>query len=86
MESISIIIPAYRESSEINDLIAHLRALDPQRRCEIIVVDGHPDRDTISAIEDPDVITLENSNGRGRQMNAGAAVSRVSRIHRRAIL
>jgi rSAM/selenodomain-associated transferase 2 len=75
---ISIIIPVYRESGEINDLLAHLRRLDPQGQSEIIVVDGHPDRDTNAAIRTSGVTTLGSSKGRARQMNAGAGVARGS--------
>lgn len=52
--------------------------LDRRGECEIIVVDGHRDRDTITAIRDPDVIGMGSARGRGRQMNAGAAVARGS--------
>ncbi len=78
MPHISIIIPVYRESGVINDLKAHVRRLDPQGQSEIIVVDGHPDRDTIDAIRTSGVTTLGSSKGRARQMNAGAGVARGS--------
>ena len=76
--NISIIIPVYREADGINALIAHLRRLDKRGDAEIVVVDGHPDRGTISVIRDKDVVTLGSAKGRARQMNAGAVVARGS--------
>lgn len=76
--SISIIIPVYREGDGINALITHLRRLDTRGDAEIVVVDGHPDRDTISVIRDKDVVALGSAKGRARQMNAGAVVARGS--------
>ena len=43
----SIIIPVLHEGERINDLIGHLRQLDPEKMSEIIVVDGAPEKDTL---------------------------------------
>ena len=76
MVRISIIVPVYREGEAINDLIAHLRGLHGDPRREIIVVDGDPERSTLRVVRDPAVVVLGSAKGRGRQMNAGAAVAR----------
>jgi rSAM/selenodomain-associated transferase 2 len=73
--AISVIIPVLGEANGISDLIAHLRALDPDRAVEIIVVDGDPGGSTIRAIHDRAVITAAGNRGRGRQMNHGAALA-----------
>lgn len=72
----SIIIPALNEAERINSVIEHLRAQAGSEACEIIVVDGDTNRSTITAINDKDVIAVSSEKGRGRQMNAGAALAR----------
>jgi rSAM/selenodomain-associated transferase 2 len=71
-QRISIVVPVYREAARINELLAHLAALDGDGSVERIVVDGSPEADTIEAIDDPDVLTVRSAKGRARQMNAGA--------------
>ena len=71
----SIIIPVLHESEIINALIQHLQRLESTYNFEIIVVDGSIQKDTITAITDQGVITLVSAQGRGRQMNIGAAVA-----------
>jgi rSAM/selenodomain-associated transferase 2 len=71
--AISVIVPVLNEAGGINDLIANLRARDPGRSVEIIVVDGDPEGSTISAIEDASVVTASCDPGRAAQMNRGAA-------------
>ncbi|HWR89998.1 MAG TPA: TIGR04283 family arsenosugar biosynthesis glycosyltransferase [Dissulfurispiraceae bacterium] len=73
---LSVIIPAWRESASINALIDHIGRIDPLVPRQIIVVDGHPDGDTIAVIHDESVITLLSRQGRGTQMNRGASVAR----------
>jgi rSAM/selenodomain-associated transferase 2 len=68
----SIIVPVLHEAERINDLIGHLRQLDPEKSSEIIVVDGAPEKDTLQAIHDDKVIRISSEKGRARQMNAGA--------------
>jgi rSAM/selenodomain-associated transferase 2 len=72
----SIIVPVLHEVERINDLIGHLRHLDLQGSCEIIVVDGSPERDTLQVIQDKAVIKIPSEKGRARQMNAGASAAR----------
>lgn len=70
--AISIIIPVYREADRINPLVESLRGIDRTRSCEIIIVDGHPDRTTLAVLDDNEVVALGSEKGRARQMNAGA--------------
>lgn len=71
----SIIIPVLHESRGINDLVRHLRALENAEKCELIVVDGSAEADTVRVIADSDVLRLSASPGRAKQMNAGAAAA-----------
>lgn len=70
----TIIIPVLHEARNINPLLEHLQQLD--ENCEIIVVDGCPKRETIDNIRNKDIKKLSSEAGRGRQMNAGAAIAR----------
>jgi len=72
----SIIVPVLHESERINRLIDHLSCLEPRDTCEIIVVDGSHERDTINAIRSEQVVKMTADRGRARQMNAGAAVAK----------
>jgi rSAM/selenodomain-associated transferase 2 len=72
----SIIVPVLHESERINRLISHLSRLEPQEACEIIVVDGSSERDTIDAIRNKRVVKIKAETGRARQMNAGASVAK----------
>ena len=73
--SLSIIIPVYNESGIINDTIAHLGRLTGGNSVECIVIDGNPNRDTITAIKNKRIITSISGKGRGRQMNRGASMA-----------
>ncbi len=73
---ISTIIPVYQEGESINQAIRHLRSIEVGICCEIIVVDGHSDGNTLSAIDDGAVIRIRSTKGRGCQMNAGAQAAR----------
>jgi len=75
MKRFSIIVPALNEAGEINELIIHLRALQGGKDCQIIVVDGSAEKDTLKALTFDDVHVLSAPRGRARQMNAGAAVA-----------
>jgi len=72
----STIVPVLHESDAINSLIEHLERLEHDAGREIIVVDGSPDRDTIRAIDNEEIIKLVSLKGRARQMNAGASVAK----------
>jgi len=72
----SIIVPVLHERKRINELIERLNRLDSEKSCEIIVVDGAQERNTLEAIHTNDVVKISSKKGRARQMNAGASVAR----------
>jgi rSAM/selenodomain-associated transferase 2 len=72
----SIIVPVLHEAERINDLIGHLRQLDPEKSSEIIIVDGAPEKDTLLAIHDGEITKVSTEKRRARQMNAGAFASK----------
>jgi rSAM/selenodomain-associated transferase 2 len=71
----SIIVPAFHEGENINDLTEFLNRLDSHMNSEIIVVDGAQEKDTLGAIHNGKVIKLSSEKGRAKQMNAGASVA-----------
>lgn len=73
---LSIIIPVFQEAYIINRTIEHLYNLGFNGSFEIIVVDGHPQGDTINAVACHDVKRLLAPQGRASQMNEGAAFAR----------
>lgn len=73
--SFSIIVPVLNEADRINAHIDHIRSVASQTAYEIIVIDAHPDRTTLNAIRDPNVITIASPKGRALQMNAGASIA-----------
>lgn len=75
MPAISIVMPVLNEGGTINRVIARLRGLALNGRAEIIVVDGDPQGGTVGVIEDRSIRTVTAEQGRGRQMNRGAAVA-----------
>lgn len=72
----SIIVPAFHEGGNINDLIECLNRLDSDKNSEIIVVDGAQEKDTLEAIHNNNVIKISSERGRAKQMNAGASIAR----------
>lgn len=73
---ISVIIPALHEQETINTTLKHVRGLPGGQDCEVVVVDGDPQGNTLAAIRDPRVVRLTSAPGRGRQMNVGARSAR----------
>ncbi len=73
---ISVIIPVLHEGAKINEAVSRLRAQDPGRCAEIIVVDGDPAGSTVKTIIDTGVRSLVAEKGRARQMNHGAELAR----------
>jgi len=71
----SIIVPVLNEGADINQLIEHACTLADQSglSAEIIVVDGDPEGKTIASICHREVVSTVGIQGRGSQMNAGAA-------------
>jgi len=72
----SIIVPVFQERETINGLMEHLHQLDTEKDCEIIVVDGDEEKDTLRAIHSNHVIKVSSEKGRAKQMNAGASVAK----------
>ena len=72
----SIIVPVFHEGNRINHLIEHLNHLDLEKSCEIIVVEGAGERDTLRAIQSNRVIKIFSEKGRAKQMNAGASIAK----------
>jgi len=75
LAQLSVILPVYNEPAVINVTVERLRRLAENDPIEIIAVDGGPGHATLAAIRDTDVIKVESPPGRGRQMNAGAALA-----------
>jgi rSAM/selenodomain-associated transferase 2 len=73
---ISIVIPVLDEVERINCSIEKVLSQKGGENCEVIVVDGDPDGQTINAICHRDVITVVSEKGRAKQMNAGASLAR----------
>jgi rSAM/selenodomain-associated transferase 2 len=69
----SIIIPVLNEAEIIQKQIQNLRTLNGNGSCEIIVVDGAPEQETIQVLKSSGVRTLAAPRGRAVQMNVGAA-------------
>ncbi len=75
--SISVIIPVFHEEAIVNDAIGRLAAQaaqTPEGTVEIIVVDGSPGGETVSAIRGG-AHGIVSAKGRAAQMNAGAAAA-----------
>ena len=64
----SIIIPVYNEEKTISDLLEYLQGFS----CEILVVDGNPQQNTINSISEKTIIKIAGPKGRGIQLNMGA--------------
>ncbi|MDH5202370.1 MAG: TIGR04283 family arsenosugar biosynthesis glycosyltransferase [Nitrospirota bacterium] len=73
---LSIVVPVLHETEVINPFIEHIHKVGEREDYEIIVVDGSPEKNTIDAIKDRNVIKITSPKSRARQMNAGAAVAR----------
>jgi len=72
----SVIVPVFHEGDRINDLMEHLHQLDTEKTCEIIIVDGAPEKDALKRIHSNHVIKVSSEKGRAKQMNAGAAMAK----------
>jgi len=70
--SISIIIPVLNEEQIINRTLGSIFDLPYDGEVEVIVVDGSPHGETLSAIGNNEVLKIVSKKGRGHQMNQGA--------------
>jgi glycosyltransferase involved in cell wall biosynthesis len=75
--SFSIIIPVFRETGIINDLLSNIFKQFGQNIFEIIVVDGENNGNTINMISlgSDNIKKIVSKKNRAKQMNAGASVS-----------
>ncbi|MDA8089147.1 MAG: arsenosugar biosynthesis radical SAM protein ArsS [Nitrospiraceae bacterium] len=73
---ISFVVPVLRESERINGLIEHIMSLPGGEDCEIIVVDGSREEDTLKSITYDGILKISSPQGRGRQMNVGAKAAK----------
>jgi rSAM/selenodomain-associated transferase 2 len=71
-----VIVPVFHEGDRINDLMEHLYQFNTGKTCEIIIVDGAPEKDTLKTIHSNHVIKVSSEKGRAKQMNAGASLAR----------
>ncbi len=73
---ISIIVPVCKELDGIASFVRHLKKVFSGHGHEIIVVDGSPEKETVSALNMLEIQAVSSGKGRGKQMNAGAAMAR----------
>jgi rSAM/selenodomain-associated transferase 2 len=73
--AVSVILPVLREAGSINEVVAHIRAQDPDGSAEIIVIDGDLTGSTINAALVNGLILAVSRHGRARQMNRGAEMA-----------
>jgi rSAM/selenodomain-associated transferase 2 len=77
MPVISIIVPVYKETNTIANLVSNIKNLKDINIAECIVIDGEKDGNTINQIKDSFFITkLSNIKGRAAQMNLGASIAK----------
>jgi rSAM/selenodomain-associated transferase 2 len=74
--NICVIVPVFREAKTINAFLEIVQTVFSAPGHEIIVVDGHPEGDTLTAVALPRVKKIRSGRGRARQMNRGAAMAR----------
>lgn len=71
---ISVIIPVLNDARALKSSLAHLRSLREQGT-EVIVCDGGSEDDSLAVARAGGARVVVSAPGRGRQMNAGAAVA-----------
>jgi len=75
-DTISVILPVWKETSIINHTVANILSLEYKGDVEIIVVDGSTEGETIRAVQNKEVRKAVSEKGRSRQMNTGATIAR----------
>ena len=73
--TISVILPVWKEASIINHTIGNILSSECRGDVEIIVVDGSAEGETIHAVQDREVRKVVSEKGRSRQMNTGASLA-----------
>jgi rSAM/selenodomain-associated transferase 2 len=77
--ALSIIVPMLNESEQLAELLAHLQEWQ-QRGCEVLLVDGGSNDNSVETAQAQGFNVLHSSCGRGKQMNTGAAQARGSAL------
>ena len=72
---ISVIIPVYDEAGTIGATLDHLRRTSGKASVEVLVADGGPGHATLATVPDGEAVRVKCPQGRGVQMNAGAAMA-----------
>lgn len=73
-EMISVVVPALNEADGIGETVQHVRA--SVSGCEVIVVDGGSQDDTVGIARANGARVIQSTKGRARQQNAGAVEAR----------
>ncbi len=74
--SLSVIVPTLNEAGVIGETLGALKACGVGCRLELIVADGGSEDATREIARSMGAVVVVSEPGRGRQMNAGAAVAR----------
>lgn len=70
--ALSIIVPMLNEIDQLPELVAHLQHWQ-QRGCEVLLVDGGSNDNSVQAAQAQGFSVLHSPCGRATQMNIGAA-------------
>ncbi len=70
MPSLGVVIPAVNEAANLPGILADLRLLES--RCDLVVVDGGSDDDTVGVARRAGARVITAPRGRASQLNAGA--------------
>lgn len=74
-DTISVILPVWKEASIINHTIANILSSEYRGDVEIIVVDGSAEGETIHAVQNKEAKKVISEKGRSWQMNSGASLA-----------
>ena len=74
-DTISVILPVWKEASIINHTIGNILSSEYRGDVEIIVVDGSAEGETIHALQNKEAKKIISEKGRSKQMNKGATIA-----------